>query len=336
MKRIPLLDHLKAVSIILIVYGHNDFETEFSTFLSTFRLPLFFIISGIVRKDKSNLSFPDLIKKLGTRLLVPYFSISFLLYLIWFFVGRYFGSGMEHNPWLNFLGIFYSQGGASFMDWGIPLWFLTALFCVSLIDWFVAKAGREIRTYLVMAIALAGFCINHLLNFNLPWSFDIAMVVYPFYFFGGLVSSYLLLWNGSKLLKIMVVLICLTIHVLLAGFNKDVAFYYGQFGILPLTYLNGLLGFCWMYVLLSFLPDIPVLLWLGRNTLPVLAFHLLAMSFIKAVLLCLEINLCSGIFYYWLYTISQILILFPVILMLNRFAPWLVGVAVQGHGSNRL
>lgn len=68
-KRILFLDQLKAISILLIVYGHNDYDSGFSAFVSTFRLSLFFM-----------------------------------------------------------------PRGAAYMDWGIPLWFLPALFCVLLLD----------------------------------------------------------------------------------------------------------------------------------------------------------------------------------------------------------
>lgn len=45
-KRILFLDQLKAISILLIVYGHNDYDSGFSAFVSTFRLPLFFMPRG--------------------------------------------------------------------------------------------------------------------------------------------------------------------------------------------------------------------------------------------------------------------------------------------------
>lgn len=131
MKRIEFIDQLKAVSIFLIVYGHNDYTSDFGEYLSSFRLPLFFIISGFVRKNKSTISFSDFIHKSTKRLLIPYFILSTALFVLWFFVGRHYGAGKACNPLKNFLGIFYSQGGSQYMDWGIPMWFLTALFCGS-------------------------------------------------------------------------------------------------------------------------------------------------------------------------------------------------------------
>lgn len=73
-KRILFLDQLKAISILLIVYGHNDYDSGFSAFVSTFRLPLFFM-----------------------------------------------------------------PRGAAYMDWGILLWFLPALFCVLLLDYGLSR-----------------------------------------------------------------------------------------------------------------------------------------------------------------------------------------------------
>ena len=155
--RIPFVDQLKAISIILIVYIHNDSVTILSSFFNTFNLHLFFILSGFVRKDPVSVTFWDFVRRNGRRLL-----------------------------WIG----------------------------------------------------------------ELPY---------------------------------------------------------------------------------GFLPVLPPLLWLGRNTLPILAFHLSALALIKAVaLLGFDSSLPSGISYYWLYTTLQIIILIPLVLFLNRFAPWMVGLSGYG------
>ncbi|GAO29190.1 hypothetical protein JCM15548_11355 [Geofilum rubicundum JCM 15548] len=117
-------------------------------------------------------------------------------------------------------------------------------------------------------------------------------------------------------------------HLFLSQFNDTVAFYYGEYGFLPLMYLNGFLGFFWLFFLFSKLPSVPFICWLGRNTLPVLALHLPAMSFIKAVLLFgFDTEISDGIFYYFLYTVIQILLLVPAIILLNKYFSQMVGVS---------
>jgi len=250
MERIGFIDQLKALSIFLIVYGHNDYMSEFSMYLSSFRLPLFFILSGYVRKDKSTLVFYAFIKKLGKRLLLPYFLFSIFLYVLWFFVGRHFGVGEELSPLKNFIGVLYSQGGPQYMDWGIPLWFLTALFCVLFIDFFVARLPRKFQFFTILIIAISGYLYYVAVDVHLPWSFDVAMVVYPFYFFGGWIQEkHIVSLLPNKYIWIIVPILFL-FHLFLFRFNSTVSFYYGEYGIV----------FCGCFYFLVNFPALVILL----------------------------------------------------------------------------
>lgn|SRR5690554_2489278 len=325
-KRILFLDQLKAISILLIVYGHNDYDSGFSAFVSTFRLPLFFMLSGFVRKRQTALPFVAYVTRVGKRLLVPYFSIALGLYFIWLFVGRHYGVGISFDPWLNFFGILYAQGGPAYMDWGIPLWFLPALFCVLLLDYGLSRMPTMWPMVVMVMMALFGYAYGTYGEMRLPWSMDVAMVVYPFYFFGKFFRSRFEVERLPKLTRWLVLVPILILHLLLFGFNTGVAFYYGTYGNLFLLYLNGILGFMWMFLLFSLLPVASPFLWLGRNTLPVLAFHLPALSFMKALALIgfgvvLPFVFWSSVFY----TLLQVLVLVPLIVLLNRVAPWMLG-----------
>ena len=156
MKRIEFIDQLKAVSIFFVIYIHNDYASRLTDYVGSFVLVLFLGASGYVRKNNSDLSFSQFISKSIKRLLIPYFVLSLALYLFWFFVGRHYGSGENLSPLKNFLGIFYSQGGSEFMDWGIPIWFLTALFCVTLIDFFIVRLQPEWQFFTIVILILIG------------------------------------------------------------------------------------------------------------------------------------------------------------------------------------
>src|SRR5690554_1541743 len=240
-KRILFLDQLKAISILLIVYGHNDYDSGFSAFVSTFRLPLFFMLSGFVRKHQTALPFVAYVTHVGKRLLVPYFSIAFGLYFLWLFVGRHYGAGTSFDPWLNFVGIFYAQGGPAYMDWGIPLWFLPALFCVLLLDYWLSRLS-DYRAWGAMLLLVSfGYALGACGQMRLPWSMDVAMVVYPFFFFGKFFRRRFEVERLPKLTRWLVLVPILILHLLLFGFNTGVAFYYGTYGDLFLLYLNGIL-----------------------------------------------------------------------------------------------
>jgi fucose 4-O-acetylase-like acetyltransferase len=312
-----------------VVYGHNDYQSSLSFYNHTFSLPLFFIASGFVSSTKSHLPFLEVLKKQAKHLLVPYFSLGGLLYLFWLLIGRHYGDKAIHmyDPVDNFIGIFYAQGGAQYMNWGIPMWFLPAMFLVVMIDYFVFKLKFPIGVLVALALPFVGLGINKLLDFHLPWSLDIVLVVYLFYFIGRAFRKMDLsaLISGKELLVFAVFLI---VNLLLVQKNGLVKIYYGNYGSsLPLMYVNGVLGFIWLFALLKVLPVWKPLSWLGRNTLPILAFHLLVMTFIKGLVLILfhtTLELTSSNAF--IFAALQILILVPVILLLKRYLPFLVGI----------
>jgi len=130
--RLPYIDAIKSIAIFLIVLGHNNYDSKAIIFFNSFSLPVFFIISGFLQGSLHS-NFMDFAKKRAERLLIPYLFFSSFLYMFWIFVGRNVGNSATHHYSVakNFVGIFYAQGGAEYMDWGIPLWFLPALFNVS-------------------------------------------------------------------------------------------------------------------------------------------------------------------------------------------------------------
>jgi fucose 4-O-acetylase-like acetyltransferase len=324
LERQGFIDQLKAISIFFIVYGHNDYDSVFAQYLTTIRLPLFFVVSGYLSKDKVNIT--ELLAKLTRRLLIPYFLISLFLYFIWFFVERpYFQEPNEYDPLKNFIGIFYAQGGKEYMAWGIPMWYLPALFSISMIDFFVSRLPFNYRFIPTMLLPLVGTIIYKALGFHLPWSLDNAMVVYFFYFFG----TYIRRINFLEYIKgkeTWLLLILIPLFILGATYNKPINYYYASFNSIPLMYFTGLIGVLWLFTLFSTLPTFNFITWVGKNTLLILAFHLLAMSFIHAITYFgFGCHLKTTIFMSFIYSVLQILILVPVILFINRFLPIFVG-----------
>jgi acyltransferase len=153
----------------------------------------------------------------------------------------------------------------------------------------------------------------------------VAMVVYLFYFSGKLWKT-LNFKNITKRKKWLLVAMPFILHLSIAHYAPTPSFYYGEYGILPLTYIMGLLGFIWLFFLLKLLPAWRPIVWTGQNTLPILALHVLAMTVIKAV--ALFVFNIEIVFNFWSslgLALLQILILVPVILVLNKHFPILIG-----------
>lgn len=327
MERQHFIDQLKAVSIFLIVFGHNDNSSVLGDYLTTFIVPLFFIISGYLTKDKQFVLLGDYLKKMTRRLIVPYFLISFFLYFFWLFIERPFaitpGSG---DPIKNLIGIFYSQGGGEYMEWGIIMWFFPALFCISMIDFFVSKLDFKYRVIPVLVLPVIGTLIFSVLGFHLPWNLDNAMVLYPFYFWGSFmkridICSHI---NGKE---VWMFILLFVLFIIGAAYNKPINYYYASFGSVPMMYINGISGSMAFFVIFKILPSSKMITWVGENTLPILAFHFLTLSVIQGIAYYFfRVRLEFTILMSFFYAILQIILLVPVIILLNQYFPVVVGL----------
>lgn len=328
-KRFLFIDQIRALAILLIVFEHNDHSSVLSAFSTSFSIPIFFILSAFVRGDREAESFKSFVGKQIRRILIPYFLLSLILFVFWFFIGRHYGESASkaYDPVKNFFGIFYAQGGAEYMNWGIPMWFLPALFLVGLIDFFISKLPFSYLILPAFILPAAGWYVFYEFETHLPWSFDVAMAMYGFYFLGKVLRKFefidfLSRWRYSVLLLIAF----FTIHILLFKQNGRILYYYSDYGNFLLMYLNGLAGFLWVFILFNILPTFRAIIWVGQNTLTILAFHLLAMTFIKGIAIYgFGIELKFNAWLSLAYGVIQIAILTPVIIVINRYFPFLVG-----------
>ena len=79
--RILWVDIAKGIGILLVLIGHVSQNSYISSFIYSFHIPLFFIISGYLYKNKKNY-----IRNKTTTILIPYlfFSIISFIYCIYY------------------------------------------------------------------------------------------------------------------------------------------------------------------------------------------------------------------------------------------------------------
>ena len=321
--RIAWLDQLKGFGIILMVYGHNFPALE--EYIYSFHMPLFFIIAGIFHPKKINI---PTIKKRFRQILLPYFLWSFILFGFWLFIGRKFGESVHLDLSItkNFIGIFFAQGDINFMNWGIPMWFLPTIFLTFLLFGLILKIKNTILQYsvLVMSIVL-GFLIANFCRVYLFWSLDVALVSLFFYSFGFYAKDFIKSNNNKGVLSLLILGV---IHVAVSLFLlQKIDMYRSTYGNEILFLLNSLVGFLfWGSLFKNFLP-LKFLVFFGKNTMPVLALQARALSFIK---LFLFLILGLSIFEFTefekvILTLGQLIILFPILIFINKYIPILNG-----------
>ena len=95
-KRLGYLDMAKGIGIILVVAGHSGLVAEkLLTWLASFHMPLFFMVSGMLffHKREEEKSLLKTIQKKAKGILLPYlyFSIIYILINIFYiFIFRRF------------------------------------------------------------------------------------------------------------------------------------------------------------------------------------------------------------------------------------------------------
>ncbi|WP_397445077.1 acyltransferase family protein [Polaribacter sp. R77954] len=322
--RIEWIDTVKGFGIILVVYGHNFPLLE--NYIYTFHMPLFFLIAGLFHPNKIT---STIIKKRAQQILIPYFLWSSLLFLFWYALGRHFGESkaMNLSVFKNLFGVFYAQGDIEYMNWGIPMWFLPAIFLSFLIFGYILKFKQKVHQIIIAVILIIiGFLIPKLTDFHLVWSLDVVLVSLVFYAIGYYFKAFIL--SDKMQYQKPVLLLFFIVHLFISiFFENKVDMYRSNYGNELLFILNGITGVFFWILLFKTIKKIPILFFFGKHTIPVLAMQVRALTLIKALLLFIfnyknfnftELEIV-------IITIAQLCIMYLAILFINKKFPILNG-----------
>lgn len=277
--RIEWIDNAKAFCIVLIVMGHIGMSAPLTNFFSSFRVPLFFFVSGFLY-HYDGLSSADFFKRKFRTLVIPYFLFSLLTYMVWLVFTGLCGvnSTMVVKPIVPLIGIFYSVGQGNFLIHNAPLWFITCLFMVEALYFYALaplKGGR--RWLAVLLMSILGYLCSSVLPFRLPWSADVALIGVLFYGLGRWVRSL----NREKLIPsksyaILLFALCLVCSQL----NGRVDMNHLKYGNYLLFYMASISGIGTAIYMAQVLPSNRFCKFFGRHTAPIMAFHLGAINII--------------------------------------------------------
>lgn len=199
-QRIQWIDSAKGFGILLVVYAHLF---EFGTSLIyLFHMPLFFILSGITFREES---LTDCLIKKGRSLLLPYivFAILFVpLRILYLFITE--GS----MPSIGFHCL-----SRSFFD--VPLWFLFALFGVTVLMTIVAKICRKWIVYAVCLLSLIGYISAHH-TLCLPSLVTQVLLTFVFLYVGTLMNKSL----GHRGRECLAFLVSIVVFAISSTFSR--------------------------------------------------------------------------------------------------------------------
>lgn len=304
--RLDYVDGVKGIGILCVIIGHSSYGGGLPNIILGFYMPLFFLVSGYVFKEKENDSLETILKKKTKQLLIPYIVYMGILWVIYYI--RY-AIIMDISPDKSIKDMIiitlysrYSyrplemENNIFFLDmdkvFNSPLWFLTCMFVsyiIFLIGIEIAKK-YNIKSYIVILSCLLITIIFYQLNILLPWSIDTAFLGAAFiltgYYYKGRIKKIV----ESK--KYMVIFLFLFIYIKLIQYNGSTNMSVRNFGMQKnlsvfCFFLTGFIGtilLLWGCNVMSKIFFMKGIEYIGKYTLPIMAFHLIILNFINPIL----------------------------------------------------
>lgn len=158
-ERIEYLDIAKGIGIILVIMGHTGFLTEtLKTYVFSFHMPLFFVISGMLMCLKGDLEKDkkEIFKKKARSFLIPYFWFS-LIYVIIYIITYNIGLTSKADFIQSVIYMFTFYGDST-------LWFLPTLLIAECGYYLL---GRKLKGVVLLLISLVVGLGCHLIQFGL-------------------------------------------------------------------------------------------------------------------------------------------------------------------------
>ena len=246
---------MKALSMLFIVWGHL-FPDRMTNFLYAFNVPVFFVISGFLQKDKGRCRKGYIVAALKS-LLLPYVVIcSTYLILNSFFL--YQAGDLTVANYLR--SIIYIFAGFQSCPHGIgssAMWFVYTLLIIKIV-FYVIDDWRWLGVIAVLCLCGTMFSKGH----PLVWSVQNVLISFPFFYLGWLLANKEEAWfnkitNGIKLnteqfriVTIMLVVLGLFVVYRIGEHNGLAKMYECQFGnSLGLFLTGGVLGTVVVYLI---------------------------------------------------------------------------------------
>lgn len=308
-------------------------------YLSNFRMPLFFLLSGYNRRPGAFSK--ERLRRDARRLLVPYVGFWAILYPWWLLAvaprhGDQFPIESVGDVLLKpFLGLLLGLGHNTAISFSVsaPLWFLTALFVLrTLYDLVFRFLGGASGWLVAATIILPGVAmLLSQAGILLPFSMGSAFLAFPFYAVGVAVRSGSFAAFSQRLERApsASALFLFALLVPLAWWNGRVDLASMVTGrSLFLFYPSALVGGVGMIAIGLSLRDRTFLLLrlLSMESLSIMALHLVFIAFGKLALRALSMESdFSPQFTGVLLSFFAITTVLPAVIALGWIAPWLTG-----------
>lgn len=290
LNRIAWIDETRAFAMFCIVLGHTLRGTSIYPILYAFHVPLCIVVTGYCFSEIGTVK--EKIVKVIKRIYCPYIFyalISILVYLILgpiaegkpvilefplFIAGMIYGNG--------YLGM--EDGGA--MRWNLPLWYLPFITCLEILQILIVHLKKkffidDLKSDTIFAgisclIAYVGYALP-LKTINLPFAIETIIFLSPF-FWGGKALKHIIpktLTNKDMLLARSICgIVLIAVGIWMTSNNGNVDYVCDAYGNSYVIFLLAAYAISVGSILcIQILPVFQPLIYLGKNTIPVLGMH---------------------------------------------------------------
>lgn len=310
-KRLYYLDMARGLAIILVIIGHMIPNGELKIFITSFHVPLFFIVSGalIKYKGKNKINLVNSIK----RLVVPYIMFSILILPFWL---NSYGFSL-----LNLKGIMFSF--LSGLGIG-ALWFLPAIFIAeNLFILINSKLNNKVIKVIIVAITCMALLSSNMAFNNIIFDAIKLIIIRSLVGMAFLSVGYYSFDKVNKnKISFKLLIVCTIIFVISAVYNKQVDLYSLVYNNRILYFMNAIsLSLISILILKNIDINIKVLTYSGTNSLTLMATHQALMLLISKIT-----NIKFDTYFKSLILFIVVMMLEVVIIkVINSYCPWITG-----------
>lgn len=279
--RIQYIDLAKGFCICLVVFHHYCYQyTNMDSFVNhaliSFRMPLYFILSGFFFKDYGSLL--NFTKRKTNKILIPFIFWGWINAILVLVVKLLKGELMTLRP----LESIYQEQIPNY-----PVWFLWGLFLTGIIFYLIHLISTYFHKYqpivilsVSLLVGIIGFNLGNK-GINLPCYLDTALTVTPFYAFGYLLKKYTSILYPNKIDKYLI-LIAIACFAYVLIFADKVSFIENNMKHANafIMYSCGVVGSLGILAVAKRINSLPIFSYLGRYSIIILCTHTLFYQFV--------------------------------------------------------
>ena len=323
-KRVEWIDTAKGVCICLVVlhhifasyglYSKGIISSHIYYSLQSFRIPLYFVLSGLFFKSYGGILF-FVIKKTN-KIIVPFaFFYLFLSVMTPWILARIGvdAFGISNLPFSKVLTAFYYNEG---LYPNGPIWFLICLFQVNIIFCIIWRMSNSKVLLSIMSIMVG--ILGLLLSYsaiNLYCNSDSALTGLPFFLVGYLIKRTDII-SDNKQNVYMVLCFVIASFLFIYFFSRNSEFNFNKFANVFTIYPCGILGSLSVLLICKCLGKVPILTFWGHYSIIILSTHYFILDLFRYVLYNTPIDV------WWITFVILMSLYFVLIPLLVRYLPY--------------